>query len=68
MYKWEKYWIALGMITGLSFLLVYFVPNLIEPVSLILVWLVGLLGLVTLVSFIIFLTIRLVQIKGFKKK
>ena len=43
MYKWEKYWIALGIITLFSFLLVYFVPNLIEPVSLILVWLVGFL-------------------------
>ncbi|MBS96499.1 MAG: hypothetical protein FI695_03085 [SAR202 cluster bacterium] len=68
MHKWEKYWIASGIITMIGFLLVYFYPSLAEPIGLVLVWLVGLLGLFTLISFIIFLLIRFKQLKKTKTK
>ncbi|MFL2627070.1 MAG: hypothetical protein ACJ0OY_02070 [Dehalococcoidia bacterium] len=68
MHRWEKYWIASGIITLIGLFLVYLYPSLAEPVGIVLVWLVGLLGLFTLISFILFLAIRFKQLKKTKKK
>ena len=60
MHRWEKYWIASGLITLIGLFLVYLYPSLAEPVGIVLVWLVGLVRLVNLVTLV--RLVRLVRI------